>query len=57
MNDKMRYYSKSPKDLKIEEQASYIELLTTQVRVAEEKLEQIRQVFADEQQPNGCDRE
>jgi len=57
MNDKMRYYSKSPKDLKIEEQASYIELLTTQVRIAEEKLEQIRQIFADERQPNGCDRE
>ena len=48
---------KSAKDLKIKEQASYIDLLTTQVRMAEEKLEQIRQVFADERQSecDGCD--
>ena len=50
---------KSAKDLKIEEQASYIELLKVQVKMAEEKLDEIRQVFTDERQSecDGCDRE
>ncbi len=48
---------KSVKDLKIEEQASYIRLLKTQLETAEEKLSKIKEVFEDERQSEceGCE--